>query len=268
MVTLYLAANEIELGDAVRIDSIPRTTRTSLQSIVGGRGDAYHNLGSGSNQMVLTGNFVGDTRYDLFHQLDRFRLMGRSLKLDTGQMRLPVFLEGVRAINETNRLLRYEAQLREARFWPIGSSENISEWANGSVAVTEDPTPMEGEYAIQVELSGSPITQWWTSPDPVAGVDLSTLFHPAVWYQASELTDELIFGVSDVIGNKAGIDLTDQLTVAEKWTRLLAHQAEFTEDGGNSDPTDWTAIYQIYLSFNNADNHTIKITVDDLGGYE
>jgi hypothetical protein len=125
-ISLKFITYELELGDAVKVAGVSGQSQSARVDIVASRGQAYQSLGSESAAITLSGHLLGANRYDYFNEFERFRMMGRSLILETPEVKTCVFIDRATIANTYQSGFEYSLTLRQARFFSMDRAEDIA----------------------------------------------------------------------------------------------------------------------------------------------
>ena len=148
-VTLKLGARQLTLGTVSGI-GFTHADRGGDIDLPGARGTGKQVLGKASMRASLEGTLSGASRFGDFRQLERIRMLGRSLKLESPELDTVAFLEEVRLRNSAwADHLDYSVGLKESLFKQINACDELTGWGedgSGTVMLEDsEPTPREGD---------------------------------------------------------------------------------------------------------------------------
>lgn len=268
MVTLKAGTRLIELGIVTDIKFAPQS-RTGIIDIPAARGASNQDLGTTPTAFNLDGVFSGAQRFEYFQQLDRYRMLGRSLKLRSNEANTIVFLDQVTLAQNMKKNLAYQLRLRESLFKSISDCEDLTGWTamnGGSFALEDsDPIPKEGDYCITYAETASDLPFGYLAPDLI---DLTYYDYVALWTWLSNIShlDQAFLYIESDNGGDASYNFASSMTAAETWYRLLLHKSEFTV---SADPAmDWSAVSALILDVVQSGSHNLRVAVDDVGAFE
>jgi len=236
----------------------------------GARGSSSQDLGELASTLELSGAFVGPNRFDDFRQLQRFKRLGKSLKLDAEAAKTVVFIREVKLAKVDVNILRYTLSLKESLFKQVNPCDDIASWSSSTVgavlsAVANSPTPIEGLSCIKVSHDAEASEEVNLTYEPLDSVDLEDLD----WLSFAWLMDNnssissAVVTVSEDLHN-ATCDYASLLTEPEKWLRLRIHKTSFADYGA----LDWGQINRIKFAVTKSQAQNYFFALDDLGGFE
>jgi len=234
------------------------------------RGSSSQDLGELASAIELSGILQGSSRFDDFRQLQRYKRLGNSLKLDSDAAQTAVFIKEVRLTKLSVNVLRYSLSLKESLFKQVNSCDNItslsSSTSGATVAiVTSSPTPLEGSGCLKVSHNADPSEEVNGTYEPVDKIDLEDFD----WISFAWLMDNISAFNSAIItiaegAHNATFDFKALLTVASSWLRLRIHKTDFTNYGA----LDWGQIDKIKFAVTKSQAQNYFFAVDDVGGFE
>jgi len=234
------------------------------------RGSSSQDLGELASTIQLSGVLAGSSRFDDLKQLQRYKCLGNSLKLDSDALRTVVFVKEVKLIKIEVNVLRYALSLKESLFKQANACDDIAGWSSSTVgavvsAVTSSPTPFEGLGCVKVSHNADVAEEVNVTYDPLDVIDLEDLD----WVSFAWLMDNVSVVSSAVVTvteglNNATFDFKSLLTEAGSWERLRLHKTEFT----NYDSLDWGQIDKIKFAVTKSQAQNYFFAVDDVGGFE
>jgi hypothetical protein len=263
--TLKSGTRPLQLG--VVTDLKPAlNSRDGSVDIPNARGSSRQDLGSTPATFTLTGTFTGSSRFDYFQQLDRHRMVGRSLKLESQFINTVAYITNIGFGKVIGDFLGYNLALKESLFKSISDCEDQVGWYADSGEITNEydsPEPKEGDFYLKNSIVNGDYFE--LSFEPSDPVDLSTIEYLAFWFQVSAVT----------YINQASIRLDNddeysyayfqsKLLLPNVWYRLLIHKSEFT----NFQSYNFSQIWQFRLQLSLTANQTMSIMIDDFGVYE
>src|SRR3990170_5121254 len=100
------------------------------------RGSSSQDLGELASTLELSGVFVGTNRFDDFRQLQRYKRLGDSLKLDADAAKTVVFIREVKLVKVDVNILRYSLSLKESLFKQVNSCDDVTSWSSSTTGAT------------------------------------------------------------------------------------------------------------------------------------
>lgn len=253
--------NGLSFSDRKRLEDVDLPTA---------RGSSSQDLGDLASIIELSGILRGNSRFDDFRQLQRYKRLGNSLKLDSDALKTVVFVKEVKLVKVGVNILRYGLSLKESLFKQVNSCDDVAGWSSSTVdaivsSVTSSPIPLEGLGCLKV------------SHDAEASEEVNVIYEPLDSFDFEEF-DWLSFawlmgGISEISSaivtvseglHNATFDFSGLLTEAEKWLRLRIHKTSFTNYG----TLDWGQIDKIKFAVTKSQAQNYFFAVDDVGGFE
>jgi hypothetical protein len=234
------------------------------------RGSSSQDLGELATTIELSGILRGTSRFDDFRQLQRYKRLGNSLKLDSDAVKTVVFVKEVKLGKASVNVLRYSLSLKESLFKQVNSCDSITSWSTSTVdailsVIASSPNPLEGVGCIKVSHDAEAAEEVNLTYEPVDSIDLEDFD----WLGFAWLMDNIseintaVLTVSEGLNNST-FDFSGFLTEAEKWLRLRIHKTSFTDYGA----LDWGKIDKIKFAVTKSQAQNYFFAVDDLGGFE
>jgi hypothetical protein len=267
-VELYSGSRPIELGTVINLVHT-RISRVSEINMVGARGAGREDLGSLSTKFDLEGGFFDSSALNNLQQLDRWRMIGISLKLLNPYKNTVVFINSVSPKVYFPSNVQYALNLVESKFKSLSTCDSLTNWQEeiaGTLTLEDtDPEPREGYYCIQdTAIAQTQAVINYTSTDDL---DFTYYNYIAVDFRIDNLDNvtyiELCFVDSD--GNTNYFDFTSEITLVDTWYRMIIHKTEFVEP---SEAVDWSIIKNFYVYVEASSPGNYIITIDDFGVYE
>ncbi len=234
------------------------------------RGSSSQDLGELASTIELSGILQGSSRFDDFRQLQRFKRLGNSLKLDSDAAKTVVFIKEVRLTKLSVNVLRYSLSLKESLFKQVNSCDNItslsSSTAGATVAiVATSPVPLEGLGCLKVSHDAEASEEVNVTYEPVDSIDLEDFD----WLSFAWLMDNILSVSSAVVTfseglNEAVYDFKALITEASCWLRLRIRKTDFSNYGA----LDWGHISKIKFAVTKSQAQDYFFAVDDVGGFE
>src|SRR3972149_9098052 len=234
------------------------------------RGSSSQDLGELASNLELSGAFVGANRFDDFRQLQRYKRLGDSLKLDAEAAKTVVFIREVKLVKVDVNILRYSLSLNESLFKQVNSCDEITSWLSSTVGATVEavpsvPTPLEGLNCIKVSHDAEAAEEVNVIYEPFDSVDLEDFDWLSFAWLMGDISEvsSAVITVSEGLNN-ATFDFSGLLAEAEKWLRLRIHRTSFTDYG----TLDWGQVDKIKLAVTKSQAQNYYVAVDDVGGFE
>jgi hypothetical protein len=254
-------------------DLIPSyVSRMSDIEVPMGRGAGKQVLGSEINRITLKAYTSGASRYENLTQIDRYRMIGGSLKLTSDIITIPVFLRALKIDDIAPNSVNYSLTLDASLFRQAHACDLDTEWIvdNGGGALTEataTPTPREGVACLK--LACAPLaanTESRLKCTPVDAIDLSYNDWIAIWYYTNNITDLTLAEAKFYhdAGDHSDYDFKALVTAADTWYRILIPKASFADTG----TMEWDAVTYFTIAQKHSSEQTVYFAVDDIGGYE
>jgi hypothetical protein len=253
--------NGLSFSDRKRLEDVDLPTA---------RGSSSQDLGELASTIELSGILRGTSRFDDFRQLQRYKRLGNSLKLDSEALKTVVFVKEVKLVKVGVNILRYGLSLKESLFKQINSCDDVTSWSSSTLnavlsAVTNAPTPLEGLGCIKVNHNAEASEEVNVTYEPLDSIDFEDfdwLSFASFLGDISEISSAVIT-VSEGLHN-ATFDFSALLTEAEKWLRLRIHKTSFE----NYSALDWGQIDKIKFAVTKSQAQNYFFAVDDVGGFE
>jgi len=234
------------------------------------RGAGKQILGSEVNRLTLKAHTSGTSRYENLQQIDRYRMIGESLKLTSDLFTIPVFIRSLKIDDVAPNSVDYTLTLDAALFVQGHACDTDTDWTveSGGGILTEataTPTPREGAACLKLSGTINAATESRLKCTPVDSIDFSYKDWVALWYYTN-IVNDLIECVADFFhdaGNHASYDFQAQIT-AEAWSRVLIPKASFGETG----MMEWDEVTYFTIHQKHSSQQTYYFAVDDVGAYE
>ena len=266
---MTLTLGNLNLG-AVGDLSFADRKRLEDMDLPSARGSSSQDLGELASALELSGVLVGVNRFEDFRQLQRYKRLGNSLKLDAEAAKTVVFIREVKLTKIEVNILRYSLSLKESLFKQVNSCDEITSWLSSTVGATVEavsslPTPLEGLNCIKVSHNAEPAEEVNVTYEPFDTVDLEDFDWLSFAWLMSNLSEisSSVITVSEGLHN-ASFDFSSLLTEAGKWLRLRIHKTSFTDYG----TLDWGQIDKIKFALVKSQAQNYYFAVDDIGGFE
>ena len=224
-------------------------------------------------EIRLEGYLSGDDRFDNFDQLERYRDLGYSLKLESPNLSTVAFLDAVNLSGVRPQGLDYGLRLTESRFKQVDSCDAADNWHSddGGEELVEnaDPLPKEGDYCFKHLETADAF--WFYNYFGV--VDASNFDYVAFWacLNRVDLASFVLTLWNDENPVYLTYDLLSLITKANKWLRILLHKSEFAVnywEGWEGVDFDWSTLCVFAFEAHRADSQEMSFCFDDLGAYE
>jgi hypothetical protein len=263
--TLKSGTRPMQLG--VVTDLKPTlNSRDGSVDIPNARGSSRQDLGSTPATFTLAGTFTGTSRFDYFQQLDRHRMVGRSLKLESQFINTVAYITNIGFGKVVGDFLGYNLALKESLFKSISDCEDQVGWYADSGELTNEydsPEPKEGNFYLKNSIvNGSQFVLDFEPSDPV---DMANCEYVALWFRVTEVA--YINEALVVLDNDDDYSLAyfqAKLLLPNVWYRILLHKSEFS----NYQNFNFSTIYQFTIALSLTSNRTMSIMIDDFGAYE
>ncbi len=234
------------------------------------RGSSSQDLGELSSTIELTGLLQGAGRFDDFRQLQRYKRIGNSLKLDSETVSTVVFIKEVKLAKIGVNILRYSLSLKESLFKQVNACDSLLDWSSSTADATVNcvafsPVPLEGSGCIKISHNAVATQEVNLTYDPLDTIDLEDFdwLSLALLISDASQISSAILTVSEGVNN-AAYDFSALLTEADKWQRLRIHKTSFSNYGA----LDWGQIDKIKIAVTKAQAQDYFFAVDDVGGFE
>jgi len=234
------------------------------------RGSSSQDLGELASSIDLSGILRGPNRFDDFRQLQRYKRIGNSLKLDSDALKTVVFVKEVKLTKIGASILRYGLSLKESLFKQVNSCDDVASWSSSTVGATvgtvpSSPTPLEGLGCIKVSHEAEAAEEVNVTYEPLDAID----FEDFDWLSFAWLMDN-VSGISSAIItvteglHNAAYDFKGLIADASVWLRLRVHKTDFSSYGA----LDWGSIDKIKFAVTKSQAQNYYFAVDDVGGFE
>jgi hypothetical protein len=253
--------NGLSFSDRKRLEDIDLPTA---------RGSSSQDLGELASSIDLSGILRGSSRFDDFKQLQRYKRLGNSLKLDSDALKTVVFVKEVKLVKIGVSILRYGLSLKESLFKQVNSCDEVAGWSSSTVGATvgmvpSSPNPLEGLGCIKVSHEAEASEEVNLTYEPLDAFDLEDFD----WVSFAWLMDSVSGITSAVVTVTEGVhsatyDFSALLTEAEKWLRLRIQKTSFANHGA----LDWGQIDKIKLAVTKSQAQSYFFAIDDVGGFE
>ena len=233
------------------------------------RGSSSQDLGELASIIELSGILRGAGRFDDFRQLQRYKRIGNSLRLDAEAVKTVVFIKEVKLTKVAVNILRYSLSLKESLFKQVNACDSVTSWSSSTVgatvAVASLPTPLEGLGCIKVSHDAEASEEVNVTYEPVDSIALEDFD----WLSFAWLMDNISEISSAVVTVSEGTrsatyDFSALLTEDEKWLRLRVHKTSFAGYGA----LDWGHIDKMKFAVTKSQAQSYFFAVDDVGGFE
>jgi hypothetical protein len=234
------------------------------------RGSSSQDLGELATTIELSGILRGTSRFDDFRQLQRYKRLGNSLKLDSDAVKTVVFVKEVKLAKIGVNILRYGLSLKESLFKQVNSCDNIADWSSSTVGAvlavaSGSPVPLEGLGCIKVSHDAEASEEVNLTYEPLDDIDLEDFD----WVSFAWLMDDISEISSAIISVTEGVhtatyDFSALLNEADKWLRLRINKTSFANFGD----LDWGKVDRIKLAVTKSQAQSYFFAVDDVGGFE
>ena len=220
--------NGLSFSDRKRLEDVDLPTA---------RGSSSQDLGELASTIELSGILRGPSRFDDFKQLQRFKRLGNSLKLDSDAVKTVVFVKEVKLVKIGVNILRYGLSLKESLFKQVNSCDGIADWSSSTTGavvaiVSDSPTPFEGLGCLKVSHNAEAAEEVNVTYEPLDSIDLEDFD----WVSFAWLMDNISEITSAVVSVTEGVhtatyDFSALLTESDKWLRLRIHKTSFANFG-------------------------------------
>jgi hypothetical protein len=252
--------NGLSFSDRKRLEDVDLPTA---------RGSSSQDLGELASTIELSGILRGTSRFDDFRQLQRYKRLGNSLKLDSDALKTVVFVKEVKLVKVGVNILRYGLSLKESLFKQVNSCDDVTSWSSSTtgatVAVSGAPTPLEGLGCITVSHDAEAAEEVNLTYEPVDSVDLEDFDWLSFAWLMENISEISSVAITVFEGlHNAIFDFSGFLTEAEKWLRVRIHKTSFANYGA----LDWGQIDKIKFAVTKSQAQNYFFAIDDVGGFE
>jgi hypothetical protein len=266
---MAVTLGNLNLGVVNGLSSVDRK-RLEDVDLPAARGSSSQDLGELAATMELSAILRGSNRFDDFRQLQRYKRLGNSLKLDADAIKTVVFIKEVKLTKVSVDILRYSLSLKESLFKQVNSCDGITSWSSSTVGalvevVSSSPTPLEGLGCLKVSHDAEAEEEVNVTYEPVDAVDLEDfdwLSFGILMGNVSEISSAVLTVTEGE--NDATNDFSALLTETEKWLRLRVHKTSFANYGN----LDWGQIDKIKFAVTKSQAQNYFFALDDVGGFE
>jgi hypothetical protein len=263
-VTIKAGIRPLVLGTVTNI-AFDESEREASVEIPLARGVSRQGLGSNSTSINLDGLLDGSTRFVDYQQFNRFRMIQRSLKLESSLINTAVYLNSVSPGRIVSEFLYYRLGLVESLFKQISDCEDLNGWISDGELTNENdsPAPQEGDYCLKAARTGTSIYAVYVPEDVV---DLSGKEYVAFWIQTSNINvlSQAYITLYPDSGNPINAYFQSKLLAVGTWNRVLLHKSEFS----NYQSFDWSQVSAFFIALTFNATLSISLVIDDLGAYE
>jgi hypothetical protein len=263
-VTLKAGTRPLVLGTVTNI-AFDESEREGSVEIPLARGVSRQGLGSNSATLKLDGLLDGATRFVDYQQFNRFRMIQRSLKLESSLINAVVYLNSVSLGRIVGEFLYYRLGLVESLFKPVSDCEDLNGWISDGALTNENdsPAPQEGDYCLKAARTGTSIYAVYVPEDVV---DLSGKEYVAFWIQTNNISvlSQAYITLYPDSGDPINAYFQSTLLAVGTWYRVLLHKSEFS----NYQSFDWSQVSAFFIALTFNANLSISLIIDDLGAYE
>jgi hypothetical protein len=263
-VTLKAGTRPLTLGTVTNI-AFDESEREGSIDVPLTRGLSRQGLGSNSAPISIDGLLEGSTRFTDYQQFNRFRMIQRSLKLESSLINTAVYLNSVSPGRIVSEFLYYKLGLVESLFKQVSDCEDLNGWISDGDLTNENdsPAPQEGDYCLKAAKTGTSIYAVYVPEDVV---DLSGKEYVAFWLQTSNINvlSQAYLTLYPDNGDPINAYFQSKLLAVGTWYRVILHKSEF----GNYQSFDWSQVSAFFIALTFNANLSISLILDDLGAYE
>ena len=263
-VTLKAGTRPLELGTVTNI-AFDESEREASVEIPLARGVSRQGLGSNSAPVTIDGLLEGTSRFSDYQQFNRYRMIQRSLKMESSLINTAVYLNSVSPGRVVGDFLYYKIGLVESLFKQISACDDVNGWISDGNLTNEydNPTPLEGDYCLKAARTGASIYAVYVPEDVV---DLSGKEYLAFWIQTNNINvlSQAYLTLYPESGDPINAYFQSKLLAVGTWYRVLLHKSEFS----NYQSFDWSQVSSFFIALNFNANLSISLILDDLGAYE
>lgn len=234
------------------------------------RGVGKQILGSEVNRLTLRAHTSGANRFENLQQIDRYRMIGESLRLTSDLITIPVYIRSLRLDDVAPNSVDYTLTLDASLFIQGHACDADTDWVvdSGGGALTEEtatPSPREGAACLKLSGTINAATESKLKCTPADSLDFSYKDWVALWYYTNNVTDlsECVAKFYHDASNYSLYDFTSQV-VLNAWCRVLIPKADFSENG----LMEWDEVTYFTIHQKHNSQQTYFFAVDDVGAYE
>ena len=231
-------------------------------------GEIYKVYGTTQRRWSLTASETEGFNTDVYVKLERMMRIGKSVRIDLPEIdRYSVgFITAVKRTKTQGAIQEFQVDIDEGLRNPINGCESIEGWESNGTLTLDNVDFKEGEASVK--CSGSPdagVALYAKAPVSMPPRLLSCDWI-AFWFKTDNITDLASVVVKFILNseNYASIDVTDQITQANKWILIRFKRENMTVTG----TLNWNLInaFKLEKTHNTAQTHSFWI--DDICAFQ